>query len=214
MSTALDRPKTVKLPRPSLPSVRLWRLGLPRWIRRVSWRTVAGALLLGGAIHICAVLAVPMMGPGNAFLKMREALPANRAVLLPLPAPGNQLVPFMTPDALYVFCRYDISVDSLRVTTALSEPGWTLSLHTPQGDNFYVMPAQQRRTDISFVIVPGVDRLLDGPPISNRLGSAETQVASPTLDGVVMVRAPLKGLAWRAETEAALARTSCSTVKR
>ena len=59
-------------------------------MRRIGWRTVAGALLLGGVIHICAVLAVPLLGPGNAFLKLREALPANRAVLLPPPAPGKR----------------------------------------------------------------------------------------------------------------------------
>jgi uncharacterized membrane protein len=212
MTTALDRPaleapRTIRLPR------RLPRFGVPGWMRHAGWRTVAGALLLAGVIHICTVLAVPLLGPGNAFLKLRAALPANRAVLLTSPAPGKQLLPLMVPDAFYVFCRYDISVDSLRVTTPLSEAGWTLSLHTPQGDNYYVMPAQQRRADVSFVVVPGAERASEIAP-SRRLGSPDTQVASPTLEGVVMVRAPLKGLAWRSQTEDALARVSCSPVKR
>jgi uncharacterized membrane protein len=120
----------------------------------------------------------------------------------------------MTPDALYAFCRYDITFDSLRVVTALAEPGWTLSLHTSHGDNFYVMPAQTGRADVSFVIVPGGADRLPEAPASRRISGGDTQVASPELEGVVMVRAPLKGLAWRSETEAALARTSCLPVKR
>ena len=93
--------------------------------------------------------------------------------------------------------------------------GWTLSLHTPQGDNFYVMPAQQlRRNEVSLTLVPGADRLNDFGPAPRRLSSQETQIASPSWEGLVIVRAPLKGLAWRAETEAALQRAACTPVKR
>jgi len=84
----------------------------------------------------------------------------NQVVLPPL-APGKQPLPYLPPDALYAMCRYDISVDSLTVTAAMAHAGWTLSLHTPQGDNFYVMPAQEtRRAEISLVVVPGAERLL------------------------------------------------------
>ena len=81
-------------------------------------------------------------------------------VFLPPPTPGKQPLPFLTPDALYAMCRYDVSVDSLVVTAAMVHAGWTLSMHTPQGDNFYVMPAQQlRRGEVSLTVVPGAERL-------------------------------------------------------
>ena len=188
---------------------------LPKWLSEVSWRTVIGALLLGGIIHITATLAVPLVSSGNAFSKLRGTLPANRMVLLPPPAPGNQPLPFLTPDALYAMCRYDISVDSLTVTTAMAQAGWTLSLHTPQGDNFYVMPAQEsRRGDISLTVVPSAERLGEFATTPRRVNAQETQVASPSWEGLVIVRAPLKGLAWRAEAEAALRRATCTPVKR
>ena len=53
---------------------------LPKWLSEVSWRTVIGALLLGGIIHITATLAVPLLSSGHAFAKLRDTLPANRMV--------------------------------------------------------------------------------------------------------------------------------------
>ena len=193
--------------------MKLPTLRMPRWIRQIGWRTVAGAVLLAGIVHISATLAVPLLGPGNAFRKLRETLPVNQMVFLPPPTPANQLLPFVAADALYAACRFDVSATGVTVSALLADPGWTLSLHTPQGDNFYVMPAQQlRRSEVTFVIVPGGDKLVDFGASARRPTGDETQVDSPVAEGLVLVRAPLRGLSWRAETEAKLRRASCAPV--
>jgi uncharacterized membrane protein len=185
---------------------------LPRWLRQVGWRTVVGAVLLAGIVHITATLAVPLLGPGNAFRKLRETLPANQMVFLPPPTPATQLLPFVAADALYAACRFDLSSTPVAVSAVLSDPGWTLSLHTPQGDNFYVMPAQQlRRSEVMFVITPASERLVDFGS-SRRLTGDDSQIESPVTEGLVLVRAPMRGLSWRAETEAKLRRASCTPV--
>jgi uncharacterized membrane protein len=188
---------------------------LPKWVRDLDWRAVVGALLLGGILHIAATLAVTALGPGNAYQRMRETLPANSMVILPPAAPGKEPLPYMVPDALYAMCRYDISTTPVAVSAALAEAGWTLSLHTPQGDNFYVMPAQQlRRPEVSFVLVPGGERYADYAPTPRRATAQQSQITSPSLEGLVVVRAPLRGLAWRAEAETLLRRASCAAVTR
>ena len=188
---------------------------LPKWLTEVGWRTVIGAALLGGVLHILATLAVPFFGASTAFAKLRDALPANRMVILAPPAPGKQALPFLTPDALYAMCRFDVSVDSLAVTAAVVHAGWTLSMHTPQGDNFYVMPAQQlRRADVSLTVVPAASLLSEFSTTPRRVSATNSQIPSPSSEGLVIVRAPLKGLAWRAEAEALLRRASCTPVKR
>jgi len=184
---------------------------LPRWLRQVGWRTVVGAVLLAGIVHITATLAVPLLGPGNAFRKLQETLPANHMVFLPPPTPTTQLLPFVAADALYAACRFDLRSTSVAVSAVLSDPGWTLSLHTPQGDNFYVMPAQQlRRSEVTFVISPASERLVDFG--SRRFSGDDSQIESPVTEGLVLVRAPLRGLSWRAETEAKLRRATCTPV--
>ncbi len=47
---------------------------------------------------------------------------------------------------------------------------------------------------------------------SRRLTGDDSQVESPVSEGLVLLRAPLRGLAWRAETEARLRRATCTPV--
>jgi uncharacterized membrane protein len=117
------------------------------------------------------------------------------------------------PDALYGVCRYDISRDALRVTATLAHAGWSLSLHTSGGENFYAMPAQPlHREAVSLTLVPGGDKLEFVQ--QRRPSGPEANVPAPTPEGLVIVRAPLKGLAWRQEAEAVLRRASCTPIPR
>jgi uncharacterized membrane protein len=196
-----------KLPLQKLPSQ------LPRWplaaaiVRWVSWRTVATAVLLGGIVHICAIFAVSLSATGQAYRLLAERLPVNSMVVLPLQAPGRQILPFLPPDMLYAICRYDLTRGPVAVTAAVPDVGWALSLHTPEGSNIYVLPGQRRRTtDVSFLVVPTGP---DAQPIPRREAGAESQIASPSNEGLAILRAPLRGLAWAAETEAVLQRATC-----
>ena len=184
---------------------------LPAWMGEIGWRTLAGAALLGGTVHICATFAAPLVGAGNAFQLLRDALPLNRMVVLPAPASGKQILPYLQPDMLYAMCRYELTGGPVSVTAAVSGPGWVLSLHTPQGDNFYVLPGQQlRRNEVSFLLVPSGD----AAHTQRHASATDTQVASPRAEGLIVVRAPITGLAWLAETDAVLRRSSCTQVKR
>jgi uncharacterized membrane protein len=191
---------------------------LPGWsmqptrsaMRWISWRTVAGAVLLGGIVHICATFAFSLSATGQAYRLLADKLPSNRMMVMPLQAPGRQLLPFLPPDMLYAMCRYELSGGPVAVAASVLDAGWALSLHTPDGRNLYVLPGlPRRRTDVSFVIVPSSP----DTPTPHRNGAADTQIASPTAEGVVILRAPLRGLTWTAELEAALQTATCAPVK-
>lgn len=180
-------------------------------IGRVNWRLVAAAVLLGGVVHICATFVAALSATSQAYRLLAERLAPNGMTVLPLQAPGRQLLPFLPPDMLYAMCRYDLSSGSVAVRASVLDAGWALSLHTPDGRNIYVLPGlPRRRTDVSFTIVPSGP---DAPPPPRREGAADTQIASPTIEGVVILRAPLRGLVWVAETEAALHAASCTPMR-
>jgi uncharacterized membrane protein len=192
---------------------------LPRWptrptrsaIRWIDWRLLAGAVLLGGIVHICATFVASLSDSGQAYRLLADRLPPNRMTVMPLQAPGRQLLPFLPPDMLYAMCRYELSGGPVAVTASVLDAGWALSLHTPDGRNLYVLPGLPlRRTDVSFVIVPSDP---DSPSIPRRDSAADTQIASPTTEGLVILRAPLRGLTWTAETELALQTATCTPVK-
>ncbi|MBO0767026.1 MAG: DUF1254 domain-containing protein, partial [Hyphomicrobiaceae bacterium] len=178
----------------------------------LSWRTVAAAVLIGGIVHIGATLFSSLSATGQAYRQLAEKLPVNSMTVLALQAPGRQILPFLPPDALYAMCRYDLSGGPVAVSASVLEAGWALSVHSPDGTNVYVVPGQrQRRTEVSFLLVPSEPDTL---PVQYRESTAESQIASPTLKGLVILRAPLRGLAWTAETEAVLQRASCKPAPR
>jgi uncharacterized membrane protein len=186
---------------------------LPRWTRRIGWRTLAAGALLGGIVHICATFAAPVLGSGHAYRTLTATLPLHTMTVLPMPASGRQVLPFLPPDMLYAVCRYELTGGPVSVTAAVSGLGWVLSLHTPEGDNFYVLPGQQlRRTEVSFLLVPS--GTVDAGYGNRQASATDTQVASPRTEGLIVVRAPIVGLAWIEQTEAALRRSSCTQVKR
>lgn len=212
MTVTLDKIDAVQEPARPAPAASRPRAAKPSRAL-IDWRVLLAGVLAAGLVHIAVVFTTPRTSPAPALVRLKPLLPANKAVLMPAPVPAKQPFPFVMPEALYAFCRFDLSVDNLRVSAVLPEPGWTLSLHSALGDNFYVMPGQPKRTDIAFVIAPGIASAEIGSS-PRRFGSGDVQIPAPTLEGIVMVRAPLKGLAYRAETEAMLARTSCTPAKR
>jgi uncharacterized membrane protein len=108
---------------------------------------------------------------------------------------------------------YSLAGEAVSISAPALDLGWTLSLHTPHGDNFYVIPGQQlRTTDLSLVIVPGAEKSGELMPATRRAPTpSEDQIASPSEEGLIVIRAPLKGLAWKGEAEAALARAKCTS---
>lgn len=209
-SAEADAPAAAALPaRPAKPA----KVRRPAFWRLIDWRVGLAGVLVGALVHVGLVLSAPYRPRNGGFERIKGQLPVNRIALLPVPAPGQQPLPFMVPDALYAVCRYDLSIDSLRISTSLMERGWSLSLHSAVGDNFYTIPGQVKRTDISFVVLPSAGAAELGP-VPRRIGSGDMLIASPTIEGVAVVRAPLKGIAYREETAKALSLTSCSAVKR
>jgi uncharacterized membrane protein len=187
------------------------RVPIPGWLRGLGWRRLAGVVLLAGIVHICATLAVPTLSTRHAYLRLRDRLPANRMVVLPQQAPGRQILPWLPPHTLYAVCRYDLSGGPVAVNATVADAGWALTLHAVQGENFYVLPGQPlRRTEVSLLVVP---RTPDSVSPSWRESPSDTSVISPTTEGLIVLRAPLRGLAWTAETEAMLQRATCTPLK-
>jgi uncharacterized membrane protein len=206
LQQARDQLRKLPLKRPNWPTT---QAAAPRWINR---RMVVAALLLGGIVHICVTFLAPAYTSGHAYRQLVDLLPPNSMTVLPQQAPARQILRELPPDALYAMCRYDLHRAPVTVRATVLGPGWALSVHTPLGTNFYVLTGQSdRSTDVSFVLVPSApDPALSVP---RREGRAETQIVSPSLEGVIILRAPVRGLAWTAETEAILKRASCTPVR-
>lgn len=204
LQQARDRLGKLPLKRPNWPV----QATAARWI---NWRMALAAVLLGGIVHISATFSASIYSGGHAYRQLVDQLPPNAMTVLPQQAPGRQILSELPPDMLYAMCRYDLHQGAVAVRATVLGPGWSLSVHTPQGSNFYVLPGQPANsTDVSFLLVPSAPEAAHLIP--RRDSTNDTQIASPSLEGVIVLRAPVRGLAWITETEAILKRATCTQV--
>ena len=180
-----------------------------RWLDASLIRALLCGLVGAGIVHICATLATPYMVGAGPYQRLAEHLPVNSILVTGAPTPQSQLLPYQEADMVFAVCSYDASKGPVLVRAVLPGSGWTLSLYSSAGENFYFMPGQdQRPLEINAMLIAA-----DGEailPTDPRAGAARlTSVRLPSPFGLLMIRAPLKGESFRAETEAALTRASC-----
>lgn len=184
---------------------------LAKLLRLVKWRLVVAALIAVGILHILATLATPSLTGASAFARLKPALPANKMVVLPPLQPDRQPLPFLSADVRYAFCRYDTSRGPVAVKASLPDTGWSLSLYSPEGDNFYVATGTQgQTTDLSIVLVTSDERFMGLTPEARGLAAdKQASVQTLTRQGLVVVRAPDRGRAYRNQIETVLKSASC-----
>lgn len=185
-------------------------------LKGLTWHYVAAAVITVGILHICAVFAAPELATGTAYQRLAATLPVNKMVLLPPITPSAQPLPFLTADGRYAMCRFETSKGPVAITAALPERGWTLALHSPDGENFYTATAQPgSRTEISLLLVPTEERFLDlGLELGTGSQQPQQQPEGEALklsarEGVVVLRAPDRGIAYRPRMEGLLKRAEC-----
>ena len=174
------------------------------------------AIVLGGLIHIMAVLALPSLAPKNAFARLKSLGEANVMIELPPVKPGEETMPMQAPDVRYAFCRYDLSAGPVRLSAVVPDDLWLIAFYTPKGDNFYaVSGADMRRGRVDMLINE------TGQPVPDLEGDAPEEeevvvVESPLKEGIAMIRAPLSWRSTAATVSAAstTVRSTATTTRR
>lgn len=176
------------------------------------WRVWALALVTAGIVHICATFATIELAGQPAYERLARTLEPHRMQVLPAVTPTSQPLPYWSPEFRYALCRYRTSQGSVLVTASLPDNGWTLTVFSKSGESTYSVAGQAgRRTDIVLLLVPPGDRFITiAPEAVAGQGGAGAPLAIPARDGIVIVRAPDKGVSFRNETELELRKAQCS----
>lgn len=180
-------------------------------------RVIVIAALTAAIIHILATLGAPRLAGSTPFAKLAPIAPLHKFEVLAPIAPNTvekphaQPLPFMASDVRYAMCRYDTSKGPVTVTARLPGRGWTLSLYTPEGDNFYTAAGQEGQLhDIALQLTPIADRFLGlTPEARGKVSEATSTLSMATGRGLAVLRGPDRGIAYRGETEGILRSASC-----
>ncbi|MEZ5900685.1 MAG: hypothetical protein AB7S74_02890 [Hyphomicrobium sp.] len=173
---------------------------------------VAILLCVAGAVHIVTTLRAMNDTSRSAYKLLASQLPANTMTILPPIRPGQQVLPFMSTDALYALCRFDTTNGPVSVSAELPDHGWTIGVFDRDGTSAYFAAAPVGRvTDIALTLVPGDDRFMGlTPEARGKMSTAEAPLTVPVRRGLVVVRAPDKGLSYSAIAQAGLTKATCA----
>lgn len=180
--------------------------------RQFGLRTLTMLALLAGVVHILSSFAAMNDRSMTAYTRLAGDLPANKLIVLPPVEPGRQPLPFMSSDARYAICHFDTTAGPVAVDALLPDHGWTLGVYRPDGSSAYFAAAPRGRlTTIDLTIVPADDRFLGlTPEAKGKIRTGAPPLTVIAKEGLIILRAPDKGLAYRSESEQGLAKSSCA----
>ena len=166
-------------------------------------------ILLGGIVHLATILALPRTASQDAYARLAPIAPVNAMTPIPAPTPANAILPFMDPAFAAAVCRYDLSAGPMKFTAPVSQAYTSVTFYTRYGVAYYGIndrAAGRRLIELDLMTTPQRDDL---PDDENVTAADRLIIESPTLTGLIVVRAlsPEPGLMPMAR--AALADAKC-----
>lgn len=147
---------------------------------------IAAGLILGLAIHIVTVFALPQVAPDDVRARLKD-VPVNQVAML---GEGTMpRLPLADPAFETAICRFDLAGGILHIRAPVTPHYTAIALYTATGLAFGAVndKAATRRTMDLFVVTQAQRREL-------ATGDDETQadnliMVSPTSQGFVLIRA-------------------------
>ena len=176
-------------------------------IRWLLW-LLAGALL-GGIVHLIAVLILPRTATQDAYSRLSSIAPVNAVAPVPPPTPQNELMPFMDPAFATAVCRYDLSAGSIKLTVPISPAYTSVSFYTRRGVAYYAINDRSAgRRQIELQLMTAAQRA-ELPEEEDVTAADRLIVESPSDTRLIVMRAlaPEPGLMPAAQT--VLSRATC-----
>jgi uncharacterized membrane protein len=156
-------------------------------IRWLLW-LLAGALL-GGIVHLVAVLILPRTATQDAYSRILPLSPVNAVAPLPQPAPQSELMPFMDPAFASAVCRYDLSAGPIKLTVPISPAYTSVTFYTRRGVAYYAINDRSAgRRQIELQLMTSTQRA-QLPEEEDVTAADRLIVESPSNTGLILLRA-------------------------
>ena len=162
-----------------------------------------GGALLGGVVHLGTIILLPRTATQDAYARLIDKAPVNTVTALAEPKPASAVMPYMDPAFAGGVCRYDLSKGPIKLTVPVSLAYTSVAYYAINDRaagrriiELDLMTPEQKSQMPEDEDVTAADRLI---------------VESPTVTGLIAIRAlaPEPGLLPMAQ--AAIANARCTT---
>ncbi|MGN6463619.1 MAG: DUF1254 domain-containing protein [Pseudolabrys sp.] len=172
-----------------------------------------GGLLLGGIVHLGTVMMVPRTATQDAYARLSPVAPVNTITQIEAPQPDKALLTYMDPAFALTVCRYDLSNGSLKFSVPVSQAYTSVTFYSRYDVAYYAINdrAAGRRVIELDLMTP--EQRAQLPEDEDVTAADRLIVETPTVTGLIAVRAlaPEPGLMAMARTS--LAAAKCNLVK-
>jgi len=172
-----------------------------------------GGTLLGGVVHLATIFILPRTADHDAYSRLASIAPVNTVVAVPLPTPEKAAMPFMDPAYASAICRYDLSQGPLKLTVPVSLAYTSVSFYTRRDVAYYAIndrSAGRRAIELDLMTAEQHGEL---PEDENVTAADRLIVESPTLTGLIAIRALAPEPELMATTQAAIAGSQCKKLE-
>ncbi|MEA2907194.1 MAG: hypothetical protein QOI12_4581 [Alphaproteobacteria bacterium] len=177
-------------------------------IRLLLW--ILGGALLGGIVHLATVLMLPSLATQDAYSRLLPIAPVNAVVPLPAPTPEAAAMPFMDPSFAMAVCRYDLNDGPLKFSVPVSQAYTSVSFYTRAEIAYYAIndrAAGRRVIELDLMTTEQRNELPDNEEIT---AADRLIVESPTLTGLILIKALAPEAGMLPAARAAVAGARCS----
>jgi uncharacterized membrane protein len=168
-----------------------------------------GGALLGGIVHLATVLLLPRIATLDAYSRLSTITTVNAVSTIPVPTPEQAVMPFMDPAFLSVVCRYDLTDGPLKFTVPVTPSYTSLSFYTNGDVAYYAINDRSAGRRVIELELMTTEQRAEQPQSEDITAADRLIVESPTLTGVVVIRALAAEPGLTPAARVALAQATC-----
>ena len=171
--------------------------------------TIIAGVLLGGVVHLVAVLALPRLATQDAYSRLTPTTKLNAVTPLPVAEPGNAPMPFMDPAFAIAICRYDLSGGPIKLTVPVSQAYTSVSFYTRNEVAYYAINDRSAGRKVIELDLMTEAQHADLPEEEDVTSADRLIIDSPSATGLIVMKALAAEPGLMPQAQATLAASSC-----
>src|SRR5437763_16527261 len=171
--------------------------------------TIIAGVLLGGVVHLVAVLALPRIATQDAYSRLTPMTKLNAVTPLAAAEPGTTPMPFMDPAFATAVCRYDLSGGPIKLTVPVSQAYTSVSFYTRNEVAYYAINDRSAGRKVIELDLMTEAQHAELPEEEDVTSADRLIIDSPTATGLIVMKALAAEPGLMPQAQAALSAASC-----
>jgi uncharacterized membrane protein len=177
-------------------------------IRLALW--LLGGVLLGGIVHFTTVLMLPELATQNAYSRLAPLARVGTVTAVPQPTAEKSAVPFLDPAFAMAVCRYDLANGPLKFAVPVSPAYTSVSFYTRNDVAYYAINDRAAGRRVIELELMTTEQRSDLPGDEEVTAADRLIVESPTLTGLIVIKALAAEPGHMPAAQAAVAAAKCT----